>query len=354
MHEKIGYVPYSPDLTQVADRRRFPYFSKRKNVRFSIAETDKKYDIIILNASSNLTKWLRHKKGNPKTVYIFEMVDSLIHQTDYLNLLFKGTGRFLLGKEAYPSFIHRNLLIQWIKKADFVICSSPVTLKIVRQWNKNTLFNLDYQQEEYHFLKEDYWVEGKMKLFWEGQGVVLPQLLYYEDLFKKINSFCELHIVTSDNFPRWGQFFKQDTISFLKRLPIRSFFHLWSMEKNPELFSTFDCGIIPINPRDKYAWNKPANKLISFWFSGIPTLTSKTPAYCEIGRQTQSDFLCETTADWIEKLNRIRDMSSDERKNMAIRNHQFAENLFSNEILDKFWLDLFEEAISLFKERNKK
>lgn len=347
MHGKIGYIPYSSDLNQVADRRRFPLFAKRNNIFYEIADFSKKYAVVILPAPSNLTKWLQYKRKNPQTVFVFEMVDSLIHQKDWINLLIKGTGRFLIGKESRPVLIHRNLLIKWIEIADFVICSSPVTLEIVKRWNKNTFFNIDYQQEEYHFLKEDYSFEGKMKLFWEGQGVVLPQLLYYRDLFKKINSFCELHIVTSNSFPRWGQFFKQDTISFLKKLPIKSYFHLWSREKNPELFSTFDCGIIPIDPRDEYAWNKPANKLISFWFSGIPTLTSNTPAYCEVGKRTQGDFLCETTADWVEKLSWIKDMSSNERKNMAIKNHQFAKNLFSDEILDEFWVNLLEAASDL-------
>lgn len=348
---KIGYIPYSQDLSHPDDRRRFPYFARRNNIPFEIADSASSYDVLLIPAPANLSKWLRYKKDHPNTVYIFEMVDSLIHQKDWVNLLFKGAGRFLLGKENYLHIIHRNLLIKWLKCADFVICSSPVTLDIISKWNPNTLFNLDYQEEEYHFLKKDYAIKNKMKLFWEGQGVVLHQLLFYKDLFEEINSFCELHIVTSESFPRFGQFFKQDTISFLKKFPIDSFFHVWDQKKNPGLFSTFDCGIIPLNPNDIYPWNKPANKLISFWFSGIPTLTSDTPAYHEVGEKTNPDFLCENKGDWIRKIKWIKDMNAAQRKEMAIRNYNFAKQLYADEILDKFWFSLLGRTTKTYERK---
>ena len=43
---KIGYIPYSHDLSVPGDRRRFPYFAKRHNLQFEIAELNKEYDII--------------------------------------------------------------------------------------------------------------------------------------------------------------------------------------------------------------------------------------------------------------------------------------------------------------------
>ena len=89
---KIGYVPYLPDLSQPADRRRFPYFAKRNNVQFEVADKNKPYDIILLTASSNLSGWLIYKKKHPKTKFIFEMVDSLIFSSNIFNTLFKGIG----------------------------------------------------------------------------------------------------------------------------------------------------------------------------------------------------------------------------------------------------------------------
>ncbi len=59
---RIGYVPYSSDLSQPADRRRFPLFAKNNNVTYEIANVNKVYDIIILPAPANLSKWLIYKK----------------------------------------------------------------------------------------------------------------------------------------------------------------------------------------------------------------------------------------------------------------------------------------------------
>jgi len=55
---EIGYVSYLPDLSQPADRRRFPLFAKNNNVAFQIADKDKEYDIILLTVHFKLS----HKK----------------------------------------------------------------------------------------------------------------------------------------------------------------------------------------------------------------------------------------------------------------------------------------------------
>ncbi|HZW70245.1 MAG TPA: hypothetical protein VFF57_05190, partial [Hanamia sp.] len=99
---KIGYVPYLPDLSQPGDRRRFPFFAKRYDIKFEIAQFERNYDIILVTATSNLSKWLLYKKNHPKTKFIFEMVDSLILPSDTFSKLFKGVGRFVIGKESIP------------------------------------------------------------------------------------------------------------------------------------------------------------------------------------------------------------------------------------------------------------
>ena len=42
---KIGYVPYSSDLSQPADRRRFPLFAENNDITYEIADKNKIYDI---------------------------------------------------------------------------------------------------------------------------------------------------------------------------------------------------------------------------------------------------------------------------------------------------------------------
>jgi hypothetical protein len=340
---KIGYVPYNADLSHTDDRRRFPYFAQRKNVAYEVANTAHSYDVIILPAPCNLTKWLLYKKKHPQTKFIFEMVDSLTYQKDLVNLLFKGTGRFLLGKEDRPSLNHRNLLIKWIRLADVVICSNPKIKSEILQWNKNVVLSLDYLEHEFTFLKNDFSIKGKMKLLWEGQSVVLPALVAYKDLFRKVNDFCELHVITSDEYPRLGPLLKRSSKSLLQELPIDTVFHSWDLQHNAAIFAQSDCGIIPLRRNDLYGWHKPANKLISYWFSGIPTLASNTPAYCDVAAKTENNFICDSIEKWIERITHIRSMTPGEREQEAKSKFEFAKKLFSNEVHDHFWMDLLGE-----------
>ena len=339
---KIGYVPYASDLSHPDDRRRFPYFARRNGITFEIANANKKYDVVLLPAPANLSKWLLYKQRNPRTRFIFEMVDSLIYQSDTFSKVFKGVGRFMIGKEMLPTIDHKKLLIKWLTKADIVMCSSPKLKSEVERWNPNVILSLDYLEHEYKFLKNDYSIGGKMKLVWEGQGVVLPHFLHFKEVFKEVSSFCELHIITSEKFPKYGKFVNKNVKTILDQLPIKTTFHKWNIDNNRNIFSNADCAIIPLNKNDLYGWHKPANKLLSFWFSGLPALTSDTPAYAELANKANSNTLCSTTEEWVTKICMIRDMKAEERKSLAKNNFSFAQTYYSNVMHDLTWLNMFE------------
>ena len=114
------------------------------------------------------------------------------------------------------------------------------------------------------------------------------------------------------------------------------------MNKNSILFSQLDCGIIPLDNRNNYGWHKPANKLISFWLSGLPTLTSNTPAYIDAAGEMSNDILCADEDDWVEKLHKLREMKTEERAFLAKDNFDYAKSLYSNESHDSIWVNLFE------------
>ena len=144
---KIGYVPYQSDLSAPGDRRRFPYFAKRNNVKFEVADADNLYDVILLTAvTSNLSKWIAYKGKHPNTRFIFEMTDSLILTSDVFRTLFKGIGRFILGRESSLYLNYKVPIIKWLKMADIVICSSTKMTKIISKWNRNVVVSLDYTQ----------------------------------------------------------------------------------------------------------------------------------------------------------------------------------------------------------------
>lgn len=349
MDLKIGYVPYSAGLSQPADRRRFPHFAKRKNIAYEIANPQKKYDIIILPAPSNLSKWLLYKRKNPETIFIFEMVDSLIFPTDFFSKFFKGVGRFLLRKDSLIFFNYRKLIIKWIKVADVVICSSTEIKTNISKWNQNVFVSLDYLEHEYQSVKNNFEINGKMKLVWEGQGTVLPNFLHFKNLFEQINSFCELHIITTEKYSLWGPFREKDTRTFLDQLPIKTIFHKWEMNTNDKILSECDCGIIPLSSNHFFSWHKPANKLISFWFTGLPTIVSDTPAYEELMNKAGDDLFCSDIGDWVKKIHLIKNMTPLEREKISKRNREFVKKNYSDEALDNVWKKIFERIVSLKK-----
>lgn len=339
---KIGYVPNSPDLSQPGDRRRFPHFAKRNKIPYEIADFNKSYDIVLLTAPSNLSRWLIYKKKHPETRFIFEMVDSLIFKGDIVSTLFKGAGRFIKGRESVLHLDHIRLVKKWLKAADLVLCSSTELKKNIEKWNKNVLVSLDYMESEYKFLKTDYSINGKMKLVWEGLGVVLPHFLKFKDLFKRLAPFCELHIITSEKYPSFGKIFYSHVETILKQLPIETIYHKWDINNNAIVFEKCDCGIIPLDKNNRFGWHKPANKLISFWYSGIPTVVSATPAYSEMMINAGENLYCLSTEEWVEKIKLIKEMQPSEREALARKNFDFVQNNFSDDALDKIWYYAFD------------
>ncbi len=341
---KIGYVPYLPDLSQPGDRRRFPYFAKRNNVPFEIADKNKEYDIILLTAPANLSRWLIYKKKHPETKFIFEMVDSLIFSSNIFNTLFKGVGWFILRKETLLYFNHKKLIIKWLKIADVVLCSSTELKKNIEQWNNNVIVSLDYMENEYRFIKTDFSIKNKLKLVWEGQSAVLPHFLHFKEVFKQLDSFCELHIITTEKYPMYGKLINSDVHKILEQLPIATTYHKWDLKTNNKIFSECDCGIIPLNKKNLFGWHKPANKLISFWFTGLPTVVSATPAYKELMDNADEKLYCLHDDEWIAKIKQIKEMKPEEREAIARRNLHFVQNTFSDKTLDSIWEKIFNKV----------
>lgn len=338
---KIGYVPYSKYMDHPDDRRRFPVFASRHGIDFELANIQEDYDIIVLHGSADLTGWLSYKKSHPHTRFIFEMVDSLLFQSGFEDVWAKGLGRFLIGKESRPVIWYKKVILEWIRVADAVLVSGGSMYAEARRLNKNVFLGLDYLEHEYQWQKTDYSVGPVMKLVWEGQGPVLPQFLAFREMLQALSKNCELHVVTSATYPRLGPLLPAPVSSLLAKLPIKTVFHEWNLNQNQEIFAQMDAAIIPLSETTRFEWNKPANKLLSFWFSGLPVLTSATPAYSTVEQESGGDFTCKTTADWIEKLQKLRSMKADSRQKLAERNRSFAAAHYGAAKIDVPWLKAF-------------
>ncbi|MBW7840017.1 MAG: glycosyltransferase [Chitinophagaceae bacterium] len=339
---KVGYVPYSPDLSQPGDRRRFPYFAARCHLPFEIADPSKNYDLILLTGSANLSLWLEYKRKNPSTKFIFEMVDSLIFDPNLFFKWFKGTGRYVIGKEKKWQLNYSKLIFEWIRIADLVLCSNEVLKNNVEQINQKALLSPDYLESEYSLRKNNFELrDSKMNIVWEGLSSVLSFFFVYQDLLKEISPFCRLHVISNEKYPVVPGIYYKNVSSRLSRLPIETIFYHWDLKTHNEILMKGDCAIIPINPKIAFSWNKPANKLVSFWFSGLPTITSDTPAYKKLMDAAGLNCYAHNQREWMDKLRNLYKMNPAERAAIAETGYQYAKKHFSDEQLDKIWMVAF-------------
>lgn len=338
---KIGYVPYLPDLSQPGDRRRFPYFARRNNIEFEIADPGKTYDIILLTAPSNLTQWRKYKRDHPSTKFFFEMVDSLVFPSDLFNTLFKGLGRYIIKKEDQLIFHYKRILDWWIATADVVICSNETLRQYVLKKNPNAVFSPDYLESEYSVRKQNFEISGKMKLVWEGQASVLNHFLSFRKVLQEVSDFCELHVITTEEYPVIPKLYFRNVNEFLKRLPISTVFHKWDIHTHNKILTEADCGVIPIERKNQFGWNKPANKLVSYWFSGLPAVVSDTPAYVRLMKQAGNSNYCATNEEWVATLKNLFAMESSQREAASNRTFNFVKSSFNDNALDLIWSELF-------------
>jgi len=342
---KIGYVPYLNDMSQPGNRRRFPYFAKRKNIKFEIANPKADYDIVLLVGQANISEWILYKRKHPQTKFIFEMTDSVIFTSDIFRTVFKGIGRFILRRETVLYFNYKKPVEKWLEMADVVICSSREVKESIKHFNKNIIISLDYLESEYRFLKKDYTTGQSLKLVWEGLGVTLHHLLTFKELFKELSSFCELHVITSQKFPGWGNLTNKRVHAILKQLPIKTVFHEWDINTKDQILSACDLGIIPLNKKNLFAWHKPANKLISFWFTGLPAIVSNTPAYMDIMQATNHTYYCGPTSEWIRKIKEFNELSEAESRSIAEKNHEYVQTHCSDAVLDEVWMEILNKVV---------
>ena len=76
---RVGYVPYSSDMSYAGDRRRFPYYARRRGIDFEPARSHGDYDVVVLSSRADITAWARHPPG-PRLVY--ELIESYLALPD--------------------------------------------------------------------------------------------------------------------------------------------------------------------------------------------------------------------------------------------------------------------------------
>ncbi|MFZ1527331.1 MAG: hypothetical protein WAT19_01180 [Ferruginibacter sp.] len=343
---KLGYFPNTPDLQRPGDRRRFVFYAREKNVSFQIASPKQQYDIVYLTMGCNIAAWLRYRKQNPGVKIIFEIIDSYVLEKPGLLNLARGLVRWLAKKESKLFLDYKKAMLSMVKCADAVVCSSGTQQQFLLKYNNNVHVSLDYFLDDINCFKTSYASPGnKLKLVWEGQAYTVHNLLVLKNVLKNLSEKIELHIITDPEVIFPFKIFNKKTKDILSGIACDKYFYTWQKESFAKLLSQMDLAVIPIGSHDALHWNKPENKLLMLWQTGIPTLTSNTPAYTKVMNTANLQFLCSTEEEWTRKIEQYMEMDEQSRMAHFSKATQYLNNHHTKEIILKKWDAIFESVI---------
>lgn len=335
---KIGYAPYSADLRQPADRRRFPFYAARRGIEFELADPREAYDVVVVTPRADLGAWSRYRPGRSKMV--FDLVDSYldIPRTDPKALL-RGPAKFLTGEARHPFFSYRRMLERMLERADAATCATPEQVTAVSPLCPNGHAILDFQSGLVRCIKEDYRVGAQVQLVWEGLG---ENVRWFSEIAYALREVANsrplvLHLVTAIEYRQFAQRFGRRTTH---RLAGRLFddvrVYQWSEEMVSVIATACDIAVIPLPSDRPLESGKSENKLIGFWRMGMPTITSATPAYARTMRAAGQDLACSSQDEWVDALSRL---IGDEslREECGRGGRAFAEEHHGEERLLEAW-----------------
>jgi glycosyltransferase involved in cell wall biosynthesis len=336
---KIGYVPYSADLTHPADRRRIQIWSAELKRPLETKDYSE-VDILVLSSAANYGKFIK----NSNSFIILDLVDGYIGENpspikDFLRNILRTWG----GSSSLRWLTYTRHLTYACKNADRIIVASPEQRLEVLKYCDDVHVILDDHSELDVRLHRDFGREQKNSLFWEG----LPYTFkHFSIASSQIDQFLSnvggtLEILSKNEFRRWGgvagrQTLTQNVAKLFPNSKNSVNIHEWEIERLIELAKECDIGIIPINVNDKFASLKPENKLLSMWTLGLPTLVSRTPAYERVLLRAGLGFCLVSDDEWYEKIEFLRNHDQLRKEILEKANGYLCEN-HSREILLEKW-----------------
>lgn len=325
---RIGYMPYTRDLSGPSDTRRFLHFARARNLTWEVAREGARYDVVFLGSLADITRWSRVPPGETKIVY--DLSDSYLDiDPGELRARLRGPAKFALRQHEHLEWSYHDSIERICRRADAVLCSTPEQRDRLRAFNGNVHPILDFHTGAAIRVKSDFAVGDTLRIVWEGQGANVVTLAPAAAALRRVAARrkLELHVVTDLRFkPFNGPVPSVGTRRSLDAVVpgVRSFLVEWNAFGLGAVATSADLAIIPMIRTPPVYWAKPENKLLLFWRMGVPTITSPTPAYVRAMRGAGLDLTCEDDAAWERAIDRL---AGDEaaRREASARGRAHAE-----------------------------
>jgi glycosyltransferase involved in cell wall biosynthesis len=346
---KIGYVPNDESLRLPGDRRRFVYYARKRGIKFEIADPRKTYDVVIAtHAGTDLSQWVNYAKGK----LIFDIVDSYfaIARNDVKGRL-RGLAKFVSRQSKFLQLDYTQAMANICRRADAVVCATDTQKKDILSFCSNTHVILDYSFFFVRERKNNYQLAnpGHIHLVWEGFA---ENIRFFSDIAAALEPLkprhtTHLHIISSLHYyqymRRFGRKNTESTIvGTLGGVVNHVYLYQWNEFTLPKIATACDMAIIPTDTHIPVENLRPANKLLFFWYLGIPTLVSATPEYQRVMAEAGVQHMtCNSLEDWSQNLE-YNLAHTAARKESANRGYDYVTQHFTEET----WISRWDQVLA--------
>lgn len=294
-------------------------YLKRKNDLININN----YDFVFIAREALMTGsiFFEKKLYKKKIPFIFDFDDAIWYENvSPANRIFKWIK-------------NPNKTSKIIEKASLVIAGNDFLASYARKYNSNVQVIPTTVDTSRFSLNKNTENKKKITIGWSGSNTTLehfkmaiPILIKIKEKFK---DFIEISII-SDRYFRHPD------------LEINSL--IWSSEKEVELMSLFDIGIMPL-PDNEWSRGKCGLKGLTYMALEIPTIMSPVGVNTKIINQGVNGFLATTEQEWIDCLSKLIE-SESLRKQIGKEGRKTVLEKYSVDANKQKYLDAFNYLVN--------
>ncbi|UZD23898.1 glycosyltransferase family 4 protein [Algoriphagus halophytocola] len=280
-----------------------------------------KYDVIWIEKElfpflPSYAEWILEKMGRG---YVVDYDDAVFHNYD-----------------SHPNALVRNWMgdkIAWVMRHSRLVCVGNAYLKeyaFKAGAMKVEILPTVVDLKKYPLKRK--FENSLIRIGWVGSPTTMKYLNSLKVVFRKLGESYNLELLVINakgiEVPDMG---------------ISSSLIPWSEEKEGELISSFDIGIMPL-PDDDWERGKCAYKLIQYMACGLPVVASPVGMNKEVVREGWNGFLANDVQDWENSLvSLIKDVEL--RKTMGQNGRQLVEEKYTVQRNFKLMRSLFEDHL---------
>ena len=208
----------------------------------------------------------------------------------------------------------KNKFDRLIRNAAGVIAANHLLFEHAQSLNDNVILIPTVVDLEHYQTKKPTAV-NKLKAAWIGTPVTFKEcFLPFADIFKTLckETDIEFQIIARDNLP---------VIDGVDMTCVN-----WSAEKEAELLSACDIGIMPLCD-DAFSKGKSAYKLIQYAATGLPAIASPVGENKFFITHGENGFLANTADEWVSAVKQLTPLQMRQQMAEAMQKKAFEYSL---------------------------